>query len=160
SRIKKDLYTRLLPCIVEKKALPKDIVQTIFNRVKNPFSFKNSNESWEATLNIACALINKQYESEGYTVALQKNDNSRDYLFGRLLGIAEVMERRILQERQDNRSTNATRYFNAFSQHPSRTWLVIRKQLTPYFEKSGHNFSYYAMLLQKIEDRLTIDNMT
>ncbi|HLR52195.1 MAG TPA: type I-C CRISPR-associated protein Cas8c/Csd1 [Candidatus Avamphibacillus sp.] len=160
SRIKKDLYTRLLPCIVEQKPIPKDIVRTIFNRVKNPFSFNNPMESWHSTLNIACALINKQYESEGYTVALQKENNSRDYLFGRLLGIAEVMERRILQERQDNRSTNATRYFNAFSQHPARTWLVIRKQLSPYFERSGYSAGYYSMLLQKIEDRITIENMT
>ncbi|MBP1971647.1 CRISPR-associated protein Csd1 [Virgibacillus natechei] len=160
SRIKKELYTRLLPCIIEQKPIPKDIVQIIFNRVKNPFSFNNSNESWGSTLNIACALINKQYEREGYTVALQENNSSRDYLFGRLLGIAEVMERRILKERQDNRATNATRYFNAFSQHPARTWLVIRKQLTPYFERSGNSTGFYAMLLQKIEDRITVEKMT
>lgn len=160
SRIKKDLYTRLLPCIVEQKPLPKDIVRIIFNRVKNPFSFANSQESWNATLNIACALINKQYESEGYTVALQEENNTRDYLFGRLLGIAEVMEKRILQERDENRATNATRYFNAFSQHPARTWMVIRKQLTPYFERSGYNAGYYSMMLQKIENRLTVEEMT
>lgn len=160
SRIKKDLYTRLLPCIIEKKQLPKDIVQVIFNRVKNPFSFKNSNESWGATLNIACALANKQYESEGYTVALQEENNVRDYLFGRLLGIAEVMEQRILKERQENRATNATRYFNAFSQRPARTWLVIRKQLTPYFERSGFRTGFYAMLLQQVEDKFTADKMT
>lgn len=160
SRIKKDLYTRLLPCIVEKKQLPKDIVQVIFNRVKNPSSFKDSNESWGATLNIACALINKQCESEGYTVALQDENNERDYLFGRLLGIAEVMEQRLLKEHQESRATNATRYFNAFSQHPARTWLVIRKQLTPYFERSGFRTGYYAMLLQQVEDKFTADKMT
>lgn len=160
SRIKKDLYTRLLPCIVEKTPLPKDIVHIIFNRVKSPFSFTHSNESWNTTLNIACALINKQYESEGYTVALQEENHSRDYLFGRLLGIAEVMERGVLKERGENRATNATRYFNAFSQHPARTWLVVRKQLTPYFERSGYNTNYYAMLLQKIESKFTDVKMT
>lgn len=160
SRIKKELYTRLLPCIVEKKLLPKDIVRLIFNRVKNPFSFKDSMESWEATLNIACALINKQYESEGYTVALQKNNNTRDYLFGRLLGVAEVMERSLLKERGEDRSTNATRYFNAFSQHPARTWFVIRKQLTPYFERQGAKVTRYAKLLQELEARLTVEQMT
>lgn len=160
-RLKKDLYTRLLPCIVEKKPIPKDIIQIIFNRIKNPFSFNsNGSDSWNTTLNIACALVNKQYESEGYIVALQEENNERDYLFGRLLGIAEVMEQRILKERQDNRATNATRYFNAFSQHPARTWLVIRKQLTPYFERSGHLTGYYAMLLQQVEDKFTSDQMT
>lgn len=160
SRIKKDLYTRLLPCIVEQKPLPKDLVRTIFNRVKNPFSFSGSTESWPATLHIACALINKQFESEGYTVALQEENDSRDYLFGRLLGIAETMEKRALKDRGENRSTNATRYFNAFTQHPARTWMVIRKQLTPYFERSGHSTGYYGMLIQQIEDKLRVDQMT
>ncbi|WP_153732964.1 type I-C CRISPR-associated protein Cas8c/Csd1 [Sporosarcina obsidiansis] len=160
SRIKKDFYTRMLPCIVERKPLPKDIVSLIYNRVKNPFSFKNTMESWEATLQIACALINKQYESEGHTVAIQEENNSRDYLFGRLLGIAEVMERRILKERDENRATNATRYFNAFSQHPARTWMVIRKQLTPYFQRFGSDTGFYAMSIQKIEERLTVEQMT
>lgn len=160
SRVKKELYTRLLPCIVEKKQLPKDIVQTIFNRVKNPFSFEGSKESWNTTLNIACALITKQHESEGYKMALQEDNNSRDYLFGRLVGVAEVMERRLLKERGEKRATNATRYFNAITQRPARTWLIIRKQLTPYFERSGYSTGYYAMLLQQIEDKLTIKQMT
>lgn len=160
ARIKKELYTRLLPCILEKKQLPKDVVRMIFNRVKNPYSFRNTKESWEGTLNIACALINKQYESEGFTLALQEDNNSRDYLFGRLLGIAEVMERRILHERDENRATNATRYFNAFSQHPARTWQVIRKQINPYFERLGVKATRYAKLIQEIESRISIEQMT
>ncbi|RYG71171.1 type I-C CRISPR-associated protein Cas8c/Csd1 [Lentibacillus lipolyticus] len=158
--LKKDLYTRLLPCIVEQQPIPKDIIRTIFNRVKNPFSFSNSNESWQATLHIACALINKQYESEGYTVAVQEDNHSRDYLFGRLLGIAEVMEKRVLENHGEKRATNATRYFNAFAQHPARTWLVIRKQLAPYFENSSDKTGYYAMVLQQVEDKLTVEQMT
>lgn len=158
SQIKKELYTRLLPCIVDKKPIPKDIVFRIFNRIKNPHSFSDSDE-WNHSLNIACALINKLYESEGFSLALQEDNLSRDYLFGRLLGVAEVMERRILKERNDNRATNATRYFNAFSQHPARTWLIIRKQLTPFFERSGQVANYYAMLLQKIEDKLSDEQM-
>ncbi|GFZ88627.1 type I-C CRISPR-associated protein Cas8c/Csd1 [Compostibacillus humi] len=159
SRIKKELYTRLLSCIVEKKPIPKDIVQIIFNRVKNPSSFKGLKESWNNVLNIACALINKLYEGEEYSVALQEDNTSRDYLFGRLLGVAEVMESRFLKERDEKRATNATRYFNAFTQHPARTWMVIRKQLTPYFERSGYEAGYYSMLLRKIEDQLTTENM-
>lgn len=160
ARIKKELYTRLLPCIVEGKPLPRDIVRLIYNRIINPFSFQGLKESWEATLNIACALVNKRYESEGFTVALQKDYDSRDYLFGRLLGVAEVMERNILKDRNENRATNATRYFNAFSQHPARTWQVIRKQLTPYFERLGNESSWYARLLQEIEAKMTIEQMT
>lgn len=38
--------------------------------------------------------------------------------------------------------------------------MVIRKQLTPYFERSRSSTQYYSMLIQEIEDRLTIENMT
>lgn len=160
SRIKKELYTRLLPCIVESKPIPKDVIRTIYYRVINPNSFRQTNESWEETLHVACALIAKQYESEGYTLALQTDNNSRDYLFGRLLGIAEMMERRILDERKETRATNATRYFNSFSQHPARTWHVIRKQLNPYFERLGINARFYAKEIQQIESRMTPEQMT
>lgn len=160
SRIKKDLYTRLLPCIVEGKAIPKDVIRTIYYRVIHPDSFRQANESWEDTLHVACALINKLYESEGYTVALQKDNDSRDYLFGRLLGIAEVMERGILKERKESRSTNATRYFNSFSQHPARTWQVIRKQLNPYFVRLGSKATFYAKEIQQIESQMTAEQMT
>jgi len=159
AKIKKQLYTRLLPCIVERKPIPKDIVRLIFNRVKNPESFKGLMESWEGTLNIACALVLKQYTKEGYKVALQEDKQKRDYLFGRLLGVAEVMERRMLNEREEKRATNATRYFNAFSQRPARTWLVIRRQLQPYFMRLGANGNVYAELMQTIEQQITLEKM-
>lgn len=160
SKIKKGLYTRLLPCIVERKPIPRDIVQLIFNRIKNPASFKGTMESWEGTVRVACALIAKLYEEEGYTVLLQEENQTRDYLFGRLLGVAEVMERSILKERNDDRATNATRYFNAFSQNPARTWLVIRRQLQPYFARKGAKATYYAKLLQQIEEQIAPEQMT
>lgn len=154
AKLKKELYTRLLPCIVERQAIPRDIVYTIFERVKNPDSFNNTVESWEGTLNIACALINKMYEKEGLSVALDAENKSRDYLFGRLLGIAEVMESRILREQNENRSTNATRYFNAFANRPARTWLVIRKQLQPYVMRMGGKATFYLKLMQEVEDAI------
>lgn len=160
ARVKKELYTRLLPCIVEKQAIPKDIVYAIFERVKNPESFKNTMESWEATLNIACALINKMYEKEGLDVALDVENKSRDYLFGRLLGIAEVMESRILSEQKENRATNATRYFNAFANRPARTWLVIRKQLQPYFNRMGKKATNYQILIQEVEASIRESDMS
>src|SRR5699024_11047983 len=90
-KIKKELYTRLLPCIVDKAFIPKDIVRTIYNRVKNPMSFEGNLSSptseWQRTLNIACALIYKQFEKEEIEMPLDETNHSRDYLFGRLLGV-------------------------------------------------------------------------
>jgi CRISPR-associated protein Csd1 len=162
-RIKKELFTRLLPCIVDHAAIPKDIVRTIFNRVKNPMSFKDDLLSrtgeWQRTLNIACALIRKQYEKEEISMTLELDNPSRDYLFGRLLGVAEVLERNELNRRGEKRATNATRYFNAFSQRPARTWMTIRKQLHPYQVRQGEKISYFNKLLREIEDCIPVNKM-
>jgi len=159
ARIKKELYTRLLPCITDRQAIPRDLVYTLFERVKNPERFKNTSESWEMTLHISCALIVKMYEKEELSVELDSDNDSRDYLFGRLLGIAEVMESRQLKRQEENRATNATRYFNAFANRPARTWLVIRKQLQPYFNRLGKKATYYQIEIQKVEAAIGTERM-
>ena len=162
-KLKKELYTRLLPCIVDKASIPKDIVLTIFNRVKNPMSFSNDLSSptgeWQRTLSIACALIRKQYEKEEIDMALDVESKSRDYLFGRLLGVAEVLERNELNRRGEKRATNAMRYFNSFSQRPARAWMTIRRQLHPYQVRQGENVWFYNKLIREIEASIQIDDM-
>ncbi|MFC5590793.1 type I-C CRISPR-associated protein Cas8c/Csd1 [Sporosarcina soli] len=166
-KVKKELYTRLLPCIVDGAAIPKDIVRAIFNRVKNPMSFNkdlsNPIGEWQRTLNIACALINKQYEKEEIDMVLdhdnKKREYDRDILFGQLLGVAEVLERNELNRRDEKRATNAMRYFNAFSQHPARTWLTIRRQLHPYQVRQGEKVGYYNKLIREIEASIQESDM-
>lgn len=164
ARIKKELYTRLLPCIADRAVLPMDIVMTIYNRVKNPMSFPGDLTSpigeWQRTLGIACALIRKRYEKEEINMALDLENNSRDYLFGRLLGVAEVLERNELKSRGEKRATNAMRYLNAFSQHPARVWQTIRRQLHPYQVRQGEKIWYYNKLIRQIEDSMKEGYMT
>ncbi|MFP3648305.1 type I-C CRISPR-associated protein Cas8c/Csd1, partial [Paraburkholderia sp. SIMBA_054] len=92
--------------------IPLDIVKSAYQRASNPVSMDNW--EWEKTLSITCALLNKQ---EGCQVALDTENMDRDYLFGRLLAIADVMERRALGS-GEMRASNALRYMNAFSKHP------------------------------------------
>lgn len=162
-KVKKELYTRLLPCIVDRAAIPKDIVRSIFNRVKNPMSFKDDQTSnatnWQRTLNIACALIRKQYEMEEIDMTLDTSSTDRDYLFGRLLGVAEVLERNELKRRDEKRATNAMRYFNAFSQRPARTWMTIRRQLHPYQVRPTEQTGYYNKIIQEIESTIKSEDM-
>lgn len=163
-RIKKELYTRLLPCIVDRAVMPKDIVMAIYNRLKNPMSFAgdlaNPTGEWQRTLGIACALIRKRYEKEEISMTLDLNNHTRDYLFGRLLGVAEVLERNELNRRGEKRATNAMRYLNAFSQHPARVWQTIRRQLHPYQVRQGENVWYYNKLIREIEASMKDDYMT
>lgn len=150
-KIVKGLMERIIPCIVDGQKIPSDIVRSAFHRASNPVGMDNW--EWEKTLSIACALINKK--EEGYTVALDKETNDRDYLFGRLLAIADVLERNALGD--DKRATNARRYMNSFAQHPARTWTIIQSALQPYQARLGENVWYYNKLLDEVGSRIEMD---
>lgn len=65
-------------------------------------------------------------------MTLEEDYNSRDYLFGRLLAVAEHLESRSLYLSNDNRMTTAERYMQKFSVSPLSTWAIIEKNLQPY----------------------------
>ncbi|MFA7465073.1 MAG: type I-C CRISPR-associated protein Cas8c/Csd1, partial [Syntrophales bacterium] len=56
----------------------------------------------------------------------------RDYLYGRLLAIAEHIESRALFVAGENRETNAAKLMHRFSERPYSTWLVLEMNLLPY----------------------------
>lgn len=135
-KVVKGLMERMLPCIVDGTRIPLDIITSVTNRASNPVSMENW--EWEKTLGIACALINKDLtdRQEGIGLALDENNDDRSYLFGRLLAVADVLERRALGK-EEKRATNAIRYMNAFSKHPERTWRIIQESLQPYLARLG-----------------------
>src|SRR5699024_8049740 len=122
---------RMIPWIIEGREIPQDIVKSAFHRVNNPVALERWD--WEKSLSITCALINKR---EGLDVGLDYENRHRDYLLGRLLALADVLERRALSK-DETRSTNAIRYMNSFSKHPARTWKTIQESLQPYQMRLG-----------------------
>lgn len=144
----KGLMERMLPCVVDGQKIPSDIVRSACNRASNPVSMETW--EWEKTLSIACFLANKK---EGYEVALDENNEERDYLFGRLLAIADVMERKALGF-DEKRSTNAIRYMNAFSRHPERTWGIIQASLQPHQAKMGTGLRELSGLIDDVATRI------
>ncbi|WP_077702150.1 type I-C CRISPR-associated protein Cas8c/Csd1 [Virgibacillus dokdonensis] len=148
----KDLMSRMLPCIVDNREIPTDIVNSTFYRASNPVAMEKW--EWEKTLSIACALINKR---EGMDVALDRELDDRDYLFGRLLALADVLERRALDQ-DETRATNAIRYMNAFSKHPARTWKTLQESIQPYQARLGKRGNYLASLIDEVGSKLTIEN--
>lgn len=148
----KDLMSRMLPCIVDNREIPTDIVNSTFYRASNPVAMEKW--EWEKTLSIACALINKR---EGMDVALDRELADRDYLFGRLLALADVLERRALDQ-DETRATNAIRYMNAFSKHPARTWKTLQESIQPYQARLGKRGNYLASLIDEVGSKLTIEN--
>ena len=143
-KVVKGMMERMLPCIIDRRIIPEDVIRSAFYRASNPVSMEPW--EWEKTLSICCSLFNKK--EEGYSVALDKTNTNRDYLFGRLLAIADVLERRALEG--DNRATNARRFMSSFAQHPERTWLTIQKALQPYQARLGEKVWYYNKLIDEV----------
>lgn len=156
-KLVKGLIERMLPSIIDGNKIPIDIVRSAFNRASNPVGMEKW--EWEKTLSITCALINKTYEKESLDVALDVTNNNRDYLFGRLLAIADVLERNAL-DNDEKRATNAIRYMNAFAQRPSRTWTIIQSNIQPYQAKLGTKVRYFNQLIDEVGSQINPNDFT
>lgn len=155
-----EVLKRLLPCISEGRSIPEDMVRLSVQRASSPVSYKER-YNWERILAVACSLVKKQRNErnskEVWRVALDANCDERDYLFGRLLAVADRVEYRTY-EKDDRRETNALRYMGAFVQNPMRTWLVLEEKLQPYWMRlSTGERIVYKNLIDKIFDKFTVD---
>lgn len=151
NKLAKNLREQLLHCIFDGKRIPSSMVTAALNRASNPFAFENTSaksnrdrwRDWEYVLGAACALIKRyyhDYKKEEFAVKLETERYDRDYLYGRLLAIADKIESSARYKqgktREDDRATNAVRYMTAFSQHPFRTWnMLFTQQLNPYIQQ-------------------------
>ena len=132
-KLYKEVAKRWMPCILEGKEVPLDMVRVAVHRASSPVSF-DSRFQWERILAFACSLVKQQYKKrykEDWTMALDENCTRRDYLYGRLLAVADRIEYRTF-DKDDGRQTNAKRYMNAFSQNPFRTWKILEEKLVSY----------------------------
>jgi len=137
--LKKNLAERLLPSIIEKRPIPLDIMRRATQRAVQRHSFKQDEQwLWEQNLGVACALY-RGYSirqlGRKYTMALETENTSRDYLYGRLLAVAENIEQFALNKAGENRPTNAARFMQRFSDRPFSTWKTIELALQPYMQR-------------------------
>ncbi len=153
-RIVKDTMARLLPCILDGKKIPRDLIRLLVHRASNPVSMEFW--EWQKTLSIACAMINR--EEEEFNVALNKENTDRSYLFGRLLGVAYELERKALWKKEERRETNAERYMSSFASNPKRTWETIHSNLQPYKAQLGNSANWLYSQIIEITDKFDIDN--
>lgn len=139
--LKKNLYERLLPSITEGRPIPRDIVELAIQRTSN----RNNSErwEWERNLGVACALYRgfharqpKKSLRREYSMALDTEYHSRDYLYGRLLAVGErIEEMAMFVASEPARSTQASRLMQRFADRPASTWLTIEKALVPYQQR-------------------------
>ena len=156
--LKKQTVARLLPCIVEGQNIPFDLVQHCFRKACNP----NACEpwEWERNLGVACALFRGYYlrmtddtQRRNYTMALDPTLTSRDYLYGRLLAVAEKLESIALSIAGEKRRTTAERYMQQFAERPFSTWRNIGLALDPYKSRlNSHRKGFLVKREQELED--------
>ena len=85
-------------------------------------------------------------------MALDRKRNKRDYLYGRLLAVADCLESFALDTMkvEKDRPTNARRLMQRFADHPCNTWLTIEPDLETYRKKLGKRVKKYDDALDEI----------
>ncbi len=157
-KLQKNMVERLLHCIIDRAGLPRDIVNAAYRNACHPQNYKNY-YSWLKVVTICCALLKKYYgeknEKEEWTVELNKNEESLPYLCGRLLAVADALEKSTFNEEdQRRRETNAIRYFTKFMEHPCQTWEILNKRLVPYLAKLGPKAYWYQGIMGEISIKI------
>jgi len=134
-KLRKATIERLLPCIIDGTVIPRDLVESCVRRASN----RSGLEYWEfeKALGIACALYKHHNKERNYTMTLEVNRKTRDYLYGRLLASADSLESLALWLAKEKRPTNAARMMQRFADHPCSTWRTIELSLTPYKARLG-----------------------
>lgn len=153
NKVIKSVVERLLPCVIEGRNIPRDIIESCVRRASNPVAMERW--EWEKVLSIACALVNEKGASG---VGLDNSIRDRSYLFGRLLAVADVLENTALRSDEKKRITNAERYMTAFSQHPSRTWEIIQKAIQPYKARLGDKSVFYTKMIDEILSKIEFED--
>lgn len=128
-------HRRLLPCIIESAPLPRDIVESCIRRAVARMSMDHW--EWKKCLGIACSLYRKQQNDlqlHKHIMALERDRNTRDYLYGRLLAIADRLESSAMTA-SEKRESNAARFMQRFADHPFSTWRTIELSLVPYEQR-------------------------
>ena len=144
--LKKQLYARLLPVIAggTSMPIPEDLVRQSFQVACNPNRCENW--EWQKNIGVACALYkgwrarhHDLSQRRTYPMSLDTQNRSRDYLYGRLLAVAENTESYALYLAGEKRATTAERYMQRFAEHPFATWRNIELALKPYQERLRNN---------------------
>lgn len=150
-RFAKDVKERLIECMFGGAQFPMSILNAAFHKVTRPMGYDNI-RVWRRDFEIACSLWKKHYidetrkqhrQEDVITMYLEPNRDDRDYLYGRLLALADNFEESVLRKQGvKDRPTNAIKLMSNFTAKPYTTWGTLWKQLTPYL-KSANGGSWF-----------------
>jgi CRISPR-associated protein Csd1 len=148
-KLRKATLKRILLCIIEARPIPRDLVESVVRRSVNRISMKP--EEWEKNLSIACSLFRKNsFGRENYDMSLELERKTRDYLYGRLLALAESLEQWALNKAGEDRGTNAARLMQRFADHPYTTWRTIELALGPSKARLGGKSTKLQRMIDEV----------
>lgn len=157
--LRKATVIRILPCIIDGQKIPRDLVESAVRRASNRIGMEEW--EWNKTLSIACALYKKyrkDYTKEEFDMALDENRKTRDYLYGRLLALADSLEQWALSKAGEDRQTTAARLMQRFSDHPYTTWRTIELALGPYKARLGSKSFKRQRLISEVTNMFVPDD--
>ena len=157
-KLQKKTMERLLPCIVDQKKIPIDMIQKIMVNASNRIGYR---EGWNQFMSRACSLIKKykwDYYSEEVTSVMDENSKSKDYLYGGILAILEAIE---IAATDTNKITNAEKYWSIYMQAPASTHLKLQEKIRPYLDRLKRNkennwkYQRYTKALENLSNKIT-----
>lgn len=162
-RILAQQMQRLIACRIDRAAFPVDIERSLVERASNIQIYagqkpEETRKLREDLLFTTCAVIRKyhiDHFKEEWDMALDKDCTDRSYLFGRLLAIAEMVERSTYSG-ENVRETNALRMQKAFALRPMASWRMLEERLEPYYKQLSPGLrQHYRGMAQEIADKLS-----
>lgn len=152
---------RLIPCILDGKKIPLDIVRKMYYNLckKNSYGV-----TWNSLVEVGCSIMKKyviDYKKKGEVSELLNEEcNDLSYLYGRLLAVYEKLEADVLYEKSNKtnnegrRSTNAERLWTVYIKTPARTLMILENKIRPYKERlqksKPGSYIYYEQLISSI----------
>lgn len=151
-KLKKSTVERLVPCLIDGQPFPRDLLTSVVRRASQRISMPHW--AWEKTLGIACALYRGTFHQEDYAMALETERTTRDYLYGRLLALADHIESRALHVGGESRDTTAAKLMQRFAQRPASTWRTIELALAPAKSRLRAKRGGFMHEMEKLHDQI------
>lgn len=157
--LKASIYSELLPIQINNLNFPWNLVYKSYLIACNPLKYdiikRRENISLACSIYKGYLIRNLDKEVE---MSLNKNNKSRDYLYGRLLAVAQAVEDSVIKviEPGSKRETSAERYFQRFSTRPYTTWKVIYDSLKIYQKR--YKFGNPEILIGEVMELFDEEN--
>ena len=129
---KSDQYQQLVTALIDGNPMPSTIVKKLEANIKQRQKYP---KHWSQVQQVSLAILHKQ-DGREFKPMLDHENTNRSYLFGRLLAIFELIEtqRYRIDGNNQERITNAERYWNAYTSQPAKLMMNLTNKIKPYEE--------------------------